>query len=238
MFRVKSWLDVLIYASLISLVAMSCTGGFVHLVTYSLLPPPEYAFAMLLAVGLPLIIAFPISILALRIVKIITDAVERIETFVKFDALTGVLARSYFIETARQRFAEGGALLLIDADHFKRINDTHGHDVGDEALKVIGSTLSRTVPLEGLVGRIGGEEFAVFLPGVAHTEAHRVAAAICAEMRRSGKVVAGKPLEMTLSIGLALVEPGSTVAIILKRADDGLYLAKAEGRDRVVQIHP
>lgn len=232
MFKLRTFRDVLVYAALISLVAMLPTATFVHFTT-AFLPQRAHAFAMLLAIGLPLVIAFPVSIVALRFLKIITDAITKIEDFVKFDALTGVLARNYFMEATRQAFGAGGALLLVDADHFKRINDTHGHDLGDDALKLIGGVLSQTMPADGLVGRIGGEEFAVFLPLASREEAVAIAEAIRRALEERGRLVADRPIGITVSIGVAETASQPSLAALLKQADIQLYRAKTSGRNRV-----
>ena len=232
MFRVRTFRHVVLYAALISLVAMVPTATFIHFATASL-PEGVHRFAMLLAIGLPLVIAFPVAIVALRLLKIVTDAITKIEDFVKFDALTGVLARNYFMEEARRAFAEGGALLLVDADHFKQINDGHGHDIGDEALKLIGTVLSRAAPASALVGRIGGEEFALFLPLAGRAEAIAVAEDLRREMELCGRRVSGRPLGLTVSIGIAETASHASLAALFKAADVRLYHAKARGRNCV-----
>lgn len=224
--------DIAKYAAIITAVAVISTASFVHFATFRLLNQQGYSFAMVLAIGLPLVIALPIATIALFLVRMITAGLDKIEAFVKFDPLTGTLARSYFMEVARRAFSGGGALLLVDADHFKRINDSHGHDVGDEALRVLGATLNFAVPDTAAVGRIGGEEFAIFLPGADRSAAERTAAAINAVMRENGRVIAGKPLGMTVSIGVAMVTPGSSLTLLFKEADETLYSAKHNGRDR------
>jgi diguanylate cyclase (GGDEF)-like protein len=232
--QIKTRIDVALYALLITAVAMITTGTFVHIATVDVLREPAYRFAMLLALGLPFVIALPISIIALRVMRFITNAVETIEHLVKFDSLTGVLARSYFMETARQKFGEGGAFMLVDADHFKKINDGFGHDVGDDALRTIGYALNITVPRDALVGRLGGEEFGIFVPGIARAEAETLAQTVCGAIRARGKIVAGKPLGLTVSIGIAMIDRGSTLTVIFKAADESLYCAKNAGRDRYV----
>ncbi|MEX6505152.1 GGDEF domain-containing protein [Jiella sp. M17.18] len=161
----------------------------------------------------------------------VTAAIDKIEAFVKFDPLTGALARNYFLESARQAMGRGGAVLLVDADHFKRINDSHGHDVGDKALQQLGATLACCVPPDALVGRIGGEEFAVFLPAADQERIEPVAAGICRRMRTDGRVIAERRIGLTVSIGGATITPGSSLQAAMKRADDCLYAAKAAGRD-------
>ena len=234
MLTIRTKRDIAKYAAIITAVAVVATVGFVHLATFWSLGHRGYAFAMVLAIGLPVVIALPIATIALLLVRMITEGLDKIESFVKFDALTGTLARSYFMEMARQSFSGGGALLLVDADHFKRINDTYGHDVGDEALRVLGTTLKFAVPNLASVGRIGGEEFAIFLPKADEASAEKTAAAINAATRENGRIVAGKPLGMTVSIGVAMVIPGSSLTLLFKEADETLYLAKHKGRDRYI----
>ena len=186
MLAVRTYKQVGLGAAAITLISVVATAGFVHLATHHLLYHAGYRFAMLLAIGLPIVIAVPVSFLALSIVRKVILAVDKIENFVKFDPLTGVLTRAYFMEGVRLRFGAGGAFMLVDADHFKKINDNCGHDVGDEALRKIGRALNVTTPRGALVGRVGGEEFGIFLPGAAKSDAAAVAGALC-EAVRSGR---------------------------------------------------
>ena len=238
MLIVRTKRDIARYTMIITAIAVTATASFVHLATFWLLGGRAYAFAMLLAIGLPLVIALPVATVALRMIRMITDGLDKIEAFVKFDSLTGTLARAYFLEKLRQDFAAGGALLLVDADHFKRINDTYGHDVGDEALRILGATLIFSAPQTAAVGRIGGEEFAVFVPGADEGAAEATAVAINTAIRASGCVIADQPIGMTVSIGVAMVEPGSSLTQPFKQADERLYSAKQNGRDRYVLGDP
>ena len=97
-----------------------------------------------------------------------------------------------------------------------------------------GTTLKFAVPDVASVGRIGGEEFAIFLPMADEASAEKTAAAINAATRENGRIVAGKPLGMTVSIGVAMVIPGSSLTLLFKEADETLYLAKHKGRDRYI----
>jgi len=130
----------------------------------------------------------------------------------------------------------GGApatVLMFDIDHFKRVNDTYGHDGGDVVLRVLGEVLRSGLRKLDLIGRLGGEEFVVLLPGV-----HLDAAAKTAETLRAAvdalmiEVSPGVMGQVTVSIGVALLQSDLTDA--LTRADRGLYLAKEGGRDGVV----
>jgi diguanylate cyclase (GGDEF)-like protein len=162
------------------------------------------------------------------------------------DALTGLYNRSYFLDQVEPLAGLGAqrglglAILMIDIDHFKRINDTHGHDVGDGVLREVAGVLRASTRPEDLVARYGGEEFVVALPVVAPDQATERAERIRANLAERRIVTpAGAPLRVTASIGLAIApagRPRSTAALI-STADRCLYQAKHAGRNRVVFRH-
>jgi diguanylate cyclase (GGDEF)-like protein len=151
------------------------------------------------------------------------------------DPLTGVFNRRAFFEKAAQISntaipSERSTAIMFDVDHFKRVNDTYGHDIGDEVLRAIG----RVAPAEGgMIGRLGGEEFAVLLErsneraGLEHAE--RLRAKLAAQ---SFETPLGR-LSVTCSFGVAECRPGETVDQVLKRADAALYKSKNAGRNCV-----
>jgi two-component system cell cycle response regulator len=159
------------------------------------------------------------------------------------DGLTGLYNRRYMethlgtlVEQAAQR-GKPLAALILDIDHFKSINDTHGHDGGDDVLREFALRVRKSIRNIDLACRYGGEEFVIIMP-----ETDMSVAAVVAERLR--RRIAGEPfpiqqgaalLNVTLSIGLAtLANPEDTAATILKRADQALYRAKRDGRNRVV----
>lgn len=150
------------------------------------------------------------------------------------DALTGLLNRRSLENRARllrhddQRFA----LVMADLDHFKALNDTHGHETGDRALRVFAEVLRRTVRDGDLVSRHGGEEFVVILPGCGLADAEERLARVQSELAQAMQV-AGLP-SVTASYGVVRSEPGEDLASCLARADLALFEAKEGGRDRVV----
>ncbi|MGB2570879.1 putative bifunctional diguanylate cyclase/phosphodiesterase [Micromonospora citrea] len=125
-----------------------------------------------------------------------------------------------------------GALLLIDIDNFKDINDVHGHAVGDDVLRVLARLLLRELPPGTVLGRLGGDEFAVVLPGAYAEDALATAETLCNATVRTPVPLAGTGLRVTLSIGAASLEPGDTRDTMLAHADLALYEAKNAGRNR------
>lgn len=151
------------------------------------------------------------------------------------DPLTGALTRRHMDELCRaeldraRRNGHGVALLMMDLDHFKRINDTHGHQAGDDALVKFAQDTRELLRPSDALGRFGGEEFLALLPDTGLSQAQRVAERIRARCTQAGNTTA-----CTVSIGLAISETATgTVNDLLKRADAALYRAKALGRDRV-----
>ncbi|MEI4486043.1 GGDEF domain-containing protein [Frigidibacter sp. MR17.14] len=146
------------------------------------------------------------------------------------DPLTGLLNRRGFEARMGADPALMGAMLMIDADNFKAINDLHGHSEGDRVLSDIGRILSMNIRMGDVLARIGGEEFALFLPKVAPADARDVAERLvrCIEMQ----VSAGNN-PVTVSIGLAMFRPGLDLPGLMREADRGLYTAKDSGRNRV-----
>ncbi|KPF96832.1 diguanylate cyclase [Rhodopseudomonas sp. AAP120] len=166
----------------------------------------------------------------------VSDLMDDLRRERDLDHLTGLLNRRGFeaeIAAPMHRAPEGAALILCDVDHFKSINDSFGHDVGDVVLKEIGAILRRAARKGDLVGRLGGEEFAVFLP-----EASRSEATECAErLRRAigqGRIPGLGHRPVTASFGVATLREAADWTALYKLADGRLYRAKAEGRDRTV----
>ncbi len=160
-----------------------------------------------------------------------------------FDALTGLNNRRSLerrlpamIETARQRGAPL-TMMVLDIDHFKRVNDTYGHDVGDHVLKGFAAQLQEIVRGGDLLCRLGGEEFVVVMPGVDAAEAARIAerARQTTESREFIIDGAAGSVPITVSIGLAGWREGWDLAELYRRADRALYLSKSAGRNRVTQ---
>ena len=158
------------------------------------------------------------------------------------DELTGLYNRRYFerhlslmLEKAQQQDRDM-AVMLIDMDYFKAVNDTHGHDTGDAVLREFADRLRRNIRGVDLACRFGGEEFVVLMPDTDWRQAQGVAERVRQAVAEKGFATGERrPLQLTISVGLALNESETdTPEIMLKRADIALYRAKREGRNRVV----
>jgi len=161
------------------------------------------------------------------------------------DYLTGARSRRAFFDLAEreraraQRTRASLSLLLFDVDHFKRINDSHGHPTGDRVLVEIVQQTRTVIRSIDTCGRLGGEEFAVLLPDTGADMALRVAERLRAGLERPPRSSPGASgIPYTVSIGAATLEPGETIAAMLSRADQALYEAKAKGRNLVVRAQP
>ena len=163
-----------------------------------------------------------------------------LESLARTDMLTGLANRREFMarlvqESQRQRRGEQPlSLVMLDVDHFKQINDTHGHPAGDQVLASLGALMRANVRQDvDLAARLGGEEFALLLPETDAVGAQRVARKIVEGLRGLPIEHAGALLPVTISAGVAQVREGEGEHA-LRRADDSLYEAKRQGRDRVV----
>jgi two-component system cell cycle response regulator len=159
------------------------------------------------------------------------------------DQLTGLHNRRYMWGRLRalvERAAQGGdpvAVLALDIDHFKQINDTYGHDVGDEVLREFAVRLASNVRAIDVAVRHGGEEFLVVMPDTQIEDAHRIAERIRLHVAGSPFRVAGaeEALNVTISVGVAASQPDELKPDgLLKRADAAMYEAKTSGRNRVI----
>ncbi|MFI5121194.1 MAG: diguanylate cyclase, partial [Thermoanaerobaculia bacterium] len=162
------------------------------------------------------------------------------------DGLTGLLNHTTFLEGARGALlrqaraqGKGASFILIDLDHFKAVNDRHGHPVGDRVLAALGALLRRRLRGSDLVGRLGGEEFAVILEDLTEEEAERLMNRLLEEFSVMSHSGAGRSaFHVTFSAGVAGFFKGMTVDVWRQAADEALYAAKSAGRHRVARAKP
>jgi diguanylate cyclase (GGDEF)-like protein len=205
----------------------------------------ELCAALLVALGMTvssytLIIALPLATLlqrSFRHTQLLNEA--------RADAKTGLLNAATWEREAQAEVARAVrtfsplAVILLDLDRFKLINDTHGHLVGDEVLRKIAATMGDVLREYDLAGRFGGEEFVVLLPQTRAPDALRIAERLRAYIARlpiAGP--GGEPISVTVSLGVAALDAGSTRELheLVAAADAALYRSKASGRDQVQMI--
>ncbi len=180
-----------------------------------------------------------------RLSEALADACSDLERRASFDPLTGVLARAAMIDRAGRLIAraldgpKGGAVLLVDIDHFKGVNDSYGHAAGDRVLKEVAGRMAASCRGGDLLGRVGGEEFlAVFAdvtPDEAASIAERLRDAVCRTPVRLGP---GATIQVSVSGGLRPVAPGELGMGLLQAmedADAALYRGKSSGRNRIIR---
>lgn len=178
----------------------------------------------------------------LQLVMIGQRSERRYRIVSETDSLTGLANRGHFFCRVGPAISQGeevGALILFDIDHFKSINDSHGHPTGDRALVAFASGLAAAVPSGGVVARIGGEEFALFLPQATTDEAAEVADGIRRTTADLRVAAATGTVRLTVSCGVAGVgEIGADVQTLHAAADRALYVAKGNGRNQVAIHRP
>ena len=144
--------------------------------------------------------------------------------------------RRSFTEQATARLAVAASvkigLLLVDIDWFKRVNDTFGHEAGDETLVHMANTLVHAAPEGALVARLGGEEFTILCTIENESQLKDIAETVRRAGEAAGFIYRGDPIGVTISLGLSVARPGDTLSTLLNRADRALYDAKNRGRNR------
>jgi diguanylate cyclase (GGDEF)-like protein len=169
------------------------------------------------------------------------QALDELEHRAHTDSLTGVANRGRFMELAEtemaraRRYGNPYAVLLLDIDHFKEVNDKYGHKSGDVVLRELTSIMRRVLREVDIIGRIGGEEFAVLLPQTEPEKALQVAERLRETVASTNIAIASDtPLRISVSIGISVPSANSNlIDEILRKADAALYMAKNSGRNRV-----
>jgi len=169
---------------------------------------------------------------------------ERFAALSLVDHLTGLYNPRYFHERVRQEFALAKrhgtplTLILLDLDHFKKVNDTHGHQVGDLVLAEVARTVARTVRVGDTVARVGGEEFSVIMPKTDSLGGRDLAERICQAVKENLiQLPGGGEISVKVSLGVSGMDMvrAKTSTELFAAVDKALYAAKESGRDRVVE---
>lgn len=196
--------------------------------------------SLMVDILLPTVLAGPLLFLLLRKIRALHLAHDEMAVMATTDGLTSVLNRgafnmlveTYLAQANKQAAETSGSLLILDADHFKSINDTYGHHTGDEALRLIARQLSTVTRRADLLGRIGGEEFGLFLPGVDGQQALTIAEHVRTLIADSPFPIDGQNT-LSVSIGGVVFRNESNYQRLFQLADRCLYEAKLAGRNQV-----
>lgn len=229
--------------SFLALTVLFATHAFMYLIriAMTLAYPAKESFGTGGSVWLSLmalesyIHAIGISFLFFALYK--ERAERRYRLAAEIDSLTGAATRRFFVSETRARLAKGGkagVLAVMDLDFFKTVNDCYGHLGGDRVLQAFGNFMTGRLGPGMVFGRLGGEEFGLFLPDMEASEAREVLEAIRAEIEAMQIPFMGSPIRITISIGAASVrEAGVDFDHLMAAADSALYVAKEEGRNRL-----
>ncbi|MBI6944285.1 diguanylate cyclase [Pseudomonas putida] len=235
---------------LVSLLTLTAGSTLIVAVAQNLMhfsvPQSEYGVTTLMSarLGIAMLVLGPLVVACVSQAN--RSLMARLAQQASIDHLTGVLSRSAFTRRAntlldnRRQHAQALplTLMMLDIDHFKAINDQHGHAVGDQVLRLFARTLQDQLHEGELLARMGGEEFVVMLPGLAPAQAKFIAERLRRSVQDLHVAQNDGRLRITVSIGLdgyAADEPAPNLDEVLARADHALYRAKAQGRNRVEQ---
>lgn len=211
-------------------VVVANVGNFV------LLTPAVFHDTIIPGTSIAILIALPISYFVGTKLKALHDAGAALSQLVNRDHLTKTSTREFFFNRMDAMGAAGsvvGVTLMIDIDHFKRVNDTYGHFVGDAVLKHVSAVLIGAVRPDDLVSRFGGEEFVIFLNDVSEDTGREIGERLRRTIEGTHIVVEGMDIVVTVSVGAARKLRATRIDDALKAADRALYLAKARGRNRL-----
>lgn len=233
---VAVWRRVLIWTTLVTAgLILACV-----IIAWSIATLDGRSFGpnfLTLSIVLPLLVGGPMIFMHLLRLSQLRLANQTLQVLASTDWLTACLNRRAFTHAVTDELDNSGAFLVVDADHFKFINDRFGHDQGDEVLQLIASTIKASVREDDLVGRLGGEEFGVFLSGTNLEQAKVVGERICSAVSAAHFAPNGRPYRLSVSVGGACFESGISFSELFRIADQRLYGVKQSGRDRADVTH-
>lgn len=200
------------------------------------LPPDGRLVALWLGFGIPAIVS-PGAMVYVAFQNLRNHRLhQRVHRLANCDDLTGLANRRNFSQQATARLSDAGSaqigLLLVDIDWFKLVNDTFGHEAGDETLCHMANTLVHAAPEDAVVARFGGEEFTVMCNIDNELALSRIAEALRRATEAAGFYYRGEKIQVTISLGLTIARPDDTLSTLLSRADHALYDAKNQGRNQ------
>ena len=241
--HVRSRRDVLTASLAITGVSVACAVVLTACATR--LPDGALDLSLMrVAAEIAAVIAFVISFLVVDAIRRILKGKRSIERLAMTDDLTGLANRRAFLAAAERAIAQidsaarSPTLLIVDLDHFKRVNDVYGHRAGDQALQAAAQALARSVREGDFVGRLGGEEFVVLLDAADEETARRGAESARAAIAAMRVTTPNGEVAVTASIGCTSLVAEDSVSAALQRADEALYAAKRAGRNQIASLAP
>lgn len=236
----RGWARVIVWTVLGTLGSMA-VAVFADSFNFPSYSPDQMVRALLTDILVPLVLAGPLLALFTSKVRQLAIAHQQMSILATTDSLTTVLNRgaftmlvdAYLNQSRARDEAPTGALLVVDADHFKSINDAFGHDNGDLALREIAASIKGVLRGADIVGRMGGEEFGVFLPGADERQAAIVAERVRAAVDGTNFAPEGVRAPLTVSVGGATFRRAIGFSELYRIADKRLYAAKEAGRNRI-----
>jgi len=202
--------------------------------------------AAILAACIPLLVTPPIAWFLVDLLLRVHRVEQEMRALASYDSLTGLPSRHAFFDSAHnyvslaQREKNPFSVMIIDLDHFKSINDRYGHPAGDAVLKLFGDVVNSVTRRSDIVGRLGGEEFAIVLPSTNTSKALEFSERLHHAINQAVLKYKGSAIRYTVSIGLSEFDTDSEDSIddLLARADLALYQAKQSGRNQTATFNP
>jgi len=202
--------------------------------------------ATMLAAGITLLVAPPIGWYLVDLLFRVHRVEQEMRALASYDSLTGLPSRHAFFDNAKnyvslaRREQNPFSVMIIDLDHFKSINDSHGHPAGDAVLKLFANVVNSVARRSDIIGRLGGEEFAIVLPSTNTSEALEFSGRLHHAVSQAVLKYKGSAIRYTASIGLSEFDTDSEDSLddLLARADLALYQAKQSGRNQTATFNP
>ncbi len=231
--RIRNQVEVLLWAMVVTIVSVAGT----HLYFTLAVPAEQYDAILPHPLIIAVILGFMLGWLGCWQIMVGQNHHIELRKITDYDDLTGVLTRARFFKNAEKVNLERAAVIMVDVDHFKQVNDTYGHQCGDAVLMRVARMLESCCRREDLVGRYGGEEFAILILETDMEAARALGERLRSTVELSAVKVDNRVLSVSISLGLAFGRPGNSIDDLIARADAALLAAKSRGRNRVVAEH-
>lgn len=228
--HIRTSSGVWIFACIVTFITMIISNRLVWL----FFPAEIYVFTAWRAALITLFITMPVCLFIGIKIRENTQLGDELVRVVNRDRLTDVATRDFFFDRMNQSPEAYGVVLMIDIDHFKRVNDTYGHLAGDQVIRHVSKTLQKECRTDDIVCRFGGEEFVVFLQNADEDTGVAIAERIRLMVEKAPATHEGVVVSVTVSIGGSLKEGLQDVNLSIQLADEALYLAKNGGRNQLV----